>query len=365
MRSFKKTDTAVVLFAVFALVRALTAQQPTPTPALDRRGLPLPFGVQPYYMPDVPLGSGPYKAIMTAPKGLTEQVAYYPGDLSKLGARKLPILLWANGSCLYAGNRYRQFLTEIASHGYLVIAGGPMGDKELEVGPQQNPVVRAGGPGAAAQQPARGGAGGAGAQPETQGPGRGGVDAGTAPVAGRVTAEIMKKGLDWAFAQNDDSASPLSGKVDTQHVVMWGHSCGGGVAIQLATTDPRVTALGVWHSGLGLGGRGNNDPNIVQKIKGPVIILSGTEQLDSAYGTAKSTFERLDTAAFYGWRDGMQHIGTFGAPNGGEQAVIAVKWLDWQTRGDQTAAKWFKGPACTLCKDPAWHIQKKKIDKAS
>jgi hypothetical protein len=65
---------------------------------------------------------------------------------------------------------------------------------------------------------------------------------------------------------------------------------------------------------------------------------------------------------FYGWRDGLQHIGTFGAANGGELGVLAVKWLDWQTRGDQAAAKWFKGASCTLCKDPAWHVQKKKID---
>jgi dienelactone hydrolase len=353
--SLRIVITAMALL-VSAAIGTAFAQQPTPTPALDRRGLPLPYGVQPYYLPDVPLGSGPFKAIMTAPQGLTEQVVYYPADLSKLGTKKLPVLLWSNGSCLYAGNRYRQFLTEIASHGYLVIAGGPMGDKELEVGPQQNPAVRGGGPGAPPSQ----------APAATPAPARGGgVDAGTAPVAGRVTPEIMKKGLDWAFAQNADASSPLNGKIDTQHVVSWGHSCGGGVAIQVATTDSRVTALGVWHSGLGLGGRGNSDPTILQKIKGPVLILSGTEQLDSAYGTAKNTFEKLETSAFYGWRDGMQHIGTFGALNGCEQAVIAVKWLEWQTRGDHTAAKWFKGSACTLCKDAAWHIQKKKIDGSS
>src|SRR5207237_6094971 len=92
------------------------AQQPTPTPALDRRGKPLPFGVQPYYKPDVPLGSGPFKAIMSQEDGLPEQVAYYPADLAALGAKKLPIVVWGNGACINAGNRFRQFLTEIASH---------------------------------------------------------------------------------------------------------------------------------------------------------------------------------------------------------------------------------------------------------
>ena len=65
--------------------------------------------------------------------------AYYPADLAQLGNKKMPVVIWGNGSCLYAGNRYRQFLTEIASHGYLVITGGPMGAVELEVGPQSNP----------------------------------------------------------------------------------------------------------------------------------------------------------------------------------------------------------------------------------
>ena len=342
----------VVLLALVCAVTTAIAQMPTPTPALDRRGLPLPFGVPPYFMPEVPLGSGPYKAIMSAEPGLTRQIVYYPKDLARLGAKKLPIVLWANGSCLYAGNRYRQFLTEIASHGYLVVAGGPMGDKELEVGPQQNPAPRGGGPGAAAAPPP-------GAAPARGG----GVDAAAAPSTARVTVEIMKEGLDWALAQNTDATSRFSGRLDTQHVLSMGHSCGGGVAIQLATTDSRVTALGVWFSGLGLGQRGDSDPTVLQHIRGPVLIISGTEALDIAYGSAKNTFERIEkNPVFYGWRDGLQHIGTFGAANGGELGVLAVKWLDWQTRGEQAAAKWFKGANCTLCKDPAWHVQKKKID---
>ena len=61
-------------FVIGSLVTVL-AQLPTPTPALDRRGKPLPFGVPPYYLPEVPLGTGPYKAIMSQEKGLPEQVA--------------------------------------------------------------------------------------------------------------------------------------------------------------------------------------------------------------------------------------------------------------------------------------------------
>ena len=88
---------------ILGSVAVTVAQQPTPTPALDRRGKPLPFGVQPYFKPDVPLGSGPYKAIMSQEEGLPEQVAYYPADLAKLGSKKLPIVVWGNGACINAG----------------------------------------------------------------------------------------------------------------------------------------------------------------------------------------------------------------------------------------------------------------------
>ena len=134
---------------IISLVGIANAQKPTPTPLLDGRGQPLPFGVQPYYKPDFPLGGGAYKAIMSVEPGLSAHVVYAPADLSKLGTKKLPVVIWANGSCLYAGNRYRSFLTEVASHGYLAIAGGPMGAVELEVGPQSNPAVRQGGAGPA------------------------------------------------------------------------------------------------------------------------------------------------------------------------------------------------------------------------
>src|SRR5262245_35419333 len=148
------------VLAVTASSLAVHAQKPTPTPLMDSRGLPLPFGVQPYFKPDVPLGSGPYKAIMAMEPGLSAHVAYYPADLASLGAKKMPVVIWGNGSCLYAGNRYRQLLTEIASYGYLVVAGGPLGAVENEVGPQSNPAPRQGAPGGGRQ----GGAADAGAE---------------------------------------------------------------------------------------------------------------------------------------------------------------------------------------------------------
>jgi len=329
---------------IFGALAANGAQQPTPTPALDRRGKPLPFGVQPYFKSDVPLGSGPFKAIMAQEQGLPEQVAYYPADLSTLGAKKLPIVVWGNGACINAGNRFRQFLTEIASHGYLVISGGSMADKEFEVGPQENPVPRQAG---TASTP-RGG-------PPAQDP---------ANPPGRVTVPILKRAIDWALEQNASSGSRFHGKLDPAHVVVMGQSCGGGLAVQLAVDDARVTGLGVWNSGAGLGSGSGNTSIPLERLKGPVLVITGAEPLDIAFGSAKNTFERINhVPVFYGWRDDMQHLGTYGAADGGELGRIAWKWLDWTTRGDLAAAKMFVSPACSLCRDPAWHISKKGIDR--
>ena len=77
---------AMTLLTLIAILTAgLGAQKPTPTPLMDSRGIPLPFGVQPYYKPDVPQGSGPYKAIMSAENGLSAHVAYFPANLSAAG----------------------------------------------------------------------------------------------------------------------------------------------------------------------------------------------------------------------------------------------------------------------------------------
>ena len=332
------------LLVVVLLSGTVVAQKPTPTPLMDSRGLPLPFGVQPYYKPDYPLGSGPYKAVMSSEAGLSAHVAYYPANPAQVGGRKMPVVIWGNGSCLYAGNRYRQFLTELASYGYLVISAGPMGAVELEVGPQSNPAVR--------QQ------GAADARPPQPNP----SNATGAPQQ-RVTVALLKEAIDWAIKQNSDPAGRFYNTLDLNWIVPMGHSCGGGLVVQLASEDSRVSGLGIWFSGAGLAGARGNDPASLQKIKGPVLIITGEEKLDIAYGSGKSTFDALQhTPVFYGWQDGLQHIGTFGAKDGGETGTIARNWLEWTTRGDQKAAAMFTGANCALCRDKSWHVMKKKID---
>jgi dienelactone hydrolase len=293
---------------------------------------------------------------MSVDPGLSAHVVYAPADLSKLGTKKLPVVIWGNGSCLYAGNRYRSFLTEVASHGYLAIAAGPMGDVQLEVGPQSNPAVRQGGAGPA-------GGGGRGAQPQAPAQTPAANAQSSQTPQGRVTVPLLKEAIDWVFKQNADSSSRFHDRLDLTHVVSMGHSCGGGLAVQLAEEDARINGLGVWFSGAGLAGAGGNNAASLLKVKGPVLVITGPESIDVGYPAGKATFEALNhLSIFYAWQDELQHIGTFGAKNGGDLGVIATNWLEWTTRSDQTAGRMFKGPKCTLCVDPSWHVTRKKIN---
>ena len=118
---------AATLPAIDAAAQTTAPPAPlSPAPVLaagkDAQGRPLPFGVPPYFAPETPLGSGPYKAVMATDPTLPDHILYYPANVAAAG--KLPIIAWGNGACLHAGNRFRGFLTEIASHGFLVISAG-------------------------------------------------------------------------------------------------------------------------------------------------------------------------------------------------------------------------------------------------
>jgi hypothetical protein len=328
----------------------------SPAPLLgigrDDQGRPIPFGVPPYYTPETPLGNGPYKAVMATDPSLPEHVLYYPANLDAAG--KLPIISWGNGGCIHAGNRFRVFLTEIASHGFLVISAGTMGHVSLEVGPQENPEVR---------------------KPwETPAPATGQPlpnDPSAAWRSVRSNADHLIKAIDWAIAENGRQDSKFHGKLDVSKIAVAGQSCGGGLAAQ-AAADPRVTAVGMFNSAVSLtpNAGANTDPvqfrdqaqARVDAIHSPTIILTGDEDLDILYTAGRQTFNYLSKVpVFYAWQEKLQHIGTYSFPGGGSIGRIATDWFMWQLKGDQQAARMFQGADCTLCREPTWYVQKKNM----
>lgn len=340
---------AVALFGSVVFAQKMAPLSPAPILAVDKDvdGRPLPFGKATGLPADTPLGTGKYPAIMTTDPTAPEHVIYRP---AKLPAQKLPVIVWANGACIHAGNRFRSFLTEIASHGFLVISAGKIGELALEVGPQENPAVRRPGEPAPPAAPAI---------PIAPGSARN----------FRSTADHMIQGIDWAFATSTKAGHPLAGHIDTAHLAVAGQSCGGNLTVT-AAADPRVTATAIFSGAVRLGSAGPNAqgqvPDLtaakkrIDAIHTPLMIITGDEKLDSAYYGGVDMFEYVSKVpVFYAWEEGLTHIGSYGAPNGGSLGRIASDWFKWQLAGDTAAAKMFTGADCTLCKEPTWHAKKK------
>jgi hypothetical protein len=68
-------------------------------------------------------GSGAYNASYVTDPSLPNHVIYAPRTPPK--DVTLPVIVWGNSGCIAYGTFFSNFLTEIASHGYIVLANGP------------------------------------------------------------------------------------------------------------------------------------------------------------------------------------------------------------------------------------------------
>jgi len=281
-------------------------------------------------------GTGPFPAVMEQDPGLPTHTVYRPKELAALRGQKLPIIAWGEGGCSNNGAFYRNFLGEIASHGFLAIATGP---------PQ-------------AQQPAAN----PGAQPAA---GRGAANPGRGPA---TKSSQLIDAINWAFAENGRRDSQYYNKLDTTKVAVMGHSCGGIQALAVSA-DPRIKLIGNWSGGLyttppnGAGAATEIVPKEqLDNLHSPVFYISG-DSTDIAFANSNDDFKRITKVpAFRAYKDGVGHGGTYTQPNGGDFGKVAVALLEWQFKGDQEAGKMFLGANCGLCQDSKWHVEKKGIE---
>ena len=265
-------------------------------------------------------GTGPYKIVMTEAEGLPEHTVFVPQDLSVFNAQHpLPVLVWGNGACANSPFEHMNFLNEIASHGYLVLATGiiPMTD-EWYRGPMSK-------------------------------------------------SEQQIESIDWAFAQNADPKSPFYQKIDLKNLCVAGMSC-GGLQTLFNCADPRIKALMICNSGLfnqqnagqAVGGMPMPPKEKLNEIHTPIIyILGGSE--DIAYGNGMDDFHRISHVPAAALNFPVGHGGTYRQPHGGEFTIAALAWLDWQLKGDKEAAKMLTGTDCGLLKREGWTIEKNDL----
>jgi hypothetical protein len=284
--------------------------------------------------------TGPFAIVIEHDPGLATHTIYRPRELS---LDEHPVLVWGEGGCAKNGLMFPEYLSEIASHGFVVIADGP-------------PIARpAGGPpnGANGPPPGAGGAARAG----------GGPAPGGGPPADRFTmvnGSALVAAIDWLEAESKNRSSRFYGKVDVERVAAMGMSCGGLMSYG-ASSDPRVVTVGIWNSGLF---EDERNAGIYAGIHSSVIIVTGGES-DIAYANGKRDFEVMPprVPVFYGVLPSVGHGGTYNQDNGGAFGVVAVAWLKWQLMGDTSAAGrgYFAGADCGICKDASWQVDSRAL----
>ncbi|MBO7116836.1 MAG: alpha/beta hydrolase [Prevotella sp.] len=262
-------------------------------------------------------GTGIYKVIMKEEPSLSrEHTIFVPQDLSKFDQKHpLPVLVWGNGACANSPWEHMNFLNEIASHGYIVLATGeiPMVDEWYK-----GPMSR---------------------------------------------AEQQIESLDWIFAQNADSASPYYQKIDTKNVCVAGMSC-GGLQTLFNCADPRITALMICNSGLfkqsnaaqAVGGMPMPPKEKLKDIHCPIIYILGGKT-DIAYENGMDDFHLIQHVPSCAANFPVGHGGTYRDAHGGEFTVPALAWLNWQLKGDRKAAKMFIGRKPELLQRKDWTLE--------
>lgn len=288
-------------------------------------------------------GSGPWPAVAESREDLRSHTIYRPAAMP---AEPLPVLVWGNGGCSDNGLSHAAFLREVASHGYYVIALGYARSEPVPRGQNaQPPAPPAGAAGAA--PPRRGQIGGGGELP---------LDPNETDAT--VVAQ-MDMALAWAYAMNELSSSELRGHLDMTRMAVAGHSCGGLQSIKYAA-DPRIKTAMIFDSGV------YNVPGGMSRVKvgkfdlhaihGPIAYITGGPT-DQAHPNAMDDAARIKhVPVFLGWLP-VGHGGTFSQPNGGDWARIAVRWLDWQLKGQAEAGQWFRGERCGYCTEGNWKVE--------
>ena len=243
-------------------------------------------------------GSGPFKAVAVREKTLPDFVVYRPMNLDaamNVGQRglfgrgevkreQLPVLIFCNGGCMDTSIGYENMLTEVASHGYVVIAIGELQMMAQHEKDQHTP------------------------------------------------SSMVQKALDWICQRAADPASPYYNKVDTTRMAAAGHSCGGAQVLANAA-DPRLKTYLILNAGMGKMTMADASAQSLKQLHGPILYLVGGTS-DVAWQNAQMDYKAIKKVPVV-LADNTQsgHGGTYEQPLGGANARMVRAWLDWQLKG--------------------------------
>jgi hypothetical protein len=134
--------------------------------------------------------------------------------------------------------------------------------------------------------------------------------------------------------------------------------------------DPRVKTVVMQNTGVLNDGPNTTIPGMdltkdaLANFHTPVLYILGGPP-DIAYKNGMDDFQRIANVPVAVANLPVGHGGTYQEPNGGAAAQVAVSWLEWQMRGDATAARRFVGDDCGLCRDSSWTFERRNFPAAT
>lgn len=254
-------------------------------------------------------GSGPFKAIAATEKSIPDFVVYRPENIEKAVNEegKLPILVWANGGCMNSSIHHEKLLTEVASHGYIIVAIGTL---------QMTVEER---------------------------------------IHEHTPDDELLKALNWISDQAKTKGSDYYKNVDLSKIAAGGQSCGGAQTLRVAD-DSRIKTYMIFNAGMGDMTMAGASTKSLENLHGKIIYIIGGES-DIAYANAIIDYDRIDhVPVVFANHKTAGHGGTFAEEHGGSFAKMALDWLDWQFKGKDNAAIFLEND---LSKYPGWTMKNK------
>lgn len=256
-------------------------------------------------------GSGPYKAMMIDDEGLPGFTIYKPVDIHSASKVEgaLPVVLFGNGGCYRSSQPYAKFLTEIASHGYVLMAVGRWSEEQ---DPEEAKIWE--------------------------------IDDKISTLKNNDAKSLVNTALNWLEKENLRAGSEFYQTVNTNNVAAMGYSCGGMQALIMAKLgDPRIKTVVCMNTGVNTGpAEGMPKKEDLQQLTTPIIYMLGGEE-DMGYKQGRDDFSRINhVPVVLATYPSVGHLATYHQHQGGTFAQMARTWLDYQLKGKKEYENLFR-----------------------
>lgn len=249
-------------------------------------------------------GAGSYKAFATYNDSFPGYSVYRPINMeAAVQKTTLPLVVFTNGDSACSLTKFDNFLNEIASFGYVVVAIGPFVGENDETYDE---------------------------------------------ISTRQSVEmLLKAAIDKMEKCVKDPQSDFYQMVDMKHIAYLGYSDGSSDVLRSAD-DPRVTTAICLNGGM------KGDKSILKTLTTPILYLLGGPS-DVAYKNAMDDYERISSAFVAVGEYPYGPDGTYTEPFGGSFAQLATQWLQWQLKERPWDRAIFTGEEC-ICVYSGWEM---------